>query len=1032
VREIDGNRVLSLTSDWAALAGPADIVLLDYAVEADAYMMLHDVPQCCNIDTRGASFFLRSSNTGTAHLRGGYVIYFDPEPDNRVYVIIADYECSGNAVIGEIYLNEIGFTLEAGKWYKLKASVTGDTYGDIKIKAYIDDMTTPVLEVTDDGSSWGTAPSCYEGNLPGYTALAGYYARNYYDNVKIYEVSENQTLSADPNGPYSGDEGSPVYFDGTGSWDPDGDPLTYNWTFGDGNTGTGPTPSHSYADNGTYQVCLTVTDPDGTSDTQCTTAEIYNVAPAVGPITAPLDPVQVGVSIDAQASFTDPSTADTHTVVWDWGDGNSDTIDPATSPISASHSYAAPGFYTIELTVTDNDGGSGTSMFQYVDVNDPTGSFVEDFESTAPGGLPAAWWSYVYNSGCYHRAEVEEIANNNVLSMSSDWASVAGPSNLILLDYAVEADAYMMLRDDPADCYTGRTKGAEIRLRSGNINTAHLRGGYIVKFDPDDNKVIVYIGEFECAGHQNVILTEKNLNDLGITLELNRWYSLKASVTGDTYGDIHIKAYIDNYLVLDFIDDGLLWACHEGKLPGYTVLSGYYAKNYYDNVKIYEVSEVITDSDSDGINDDEDNCPADSNPDQSDVDIDGTGDVCDVCPNDAEDLCDQEGSAGESIGSDGGSISTPDNSVTFDAPEGALTDDTSISITDEIGDSGSYELATNFGNATAQYAVDIQPAGTTFVIPVNITFSWRDDDNNGKIDGTNFQERNLIITKDNVAITDRCKNDLGCDMEANTFTFQVSSLSEFALCVLNAASIDYIAGPADPRPVNTAINFSATFTYPNANYSHYASWDCGNGETSPGTVSENDGFGSAGGTYAYTGAGVYTVSLTITDDNGDSGSAAYHYVVVYDPDGGFVTGGGWINSTAGAYTPDPALTGKANFGFVSKYKKGATTTTGETEFQFKVADLNFHSDSYDWLVIADHKAKYKGTGTINGTGNYGFMLSAIDEKLTPSTDVDLFRIKIWDKNSGDAIVYDNQMEAADDVDPTTAIGGGSIVIHQAK
>jgi len=57
------------------------------------------------------------------------------------------------------------------------------------------------------------------------------------------------------------------------------------------------------------------------------------------------------------------------------------------------------------------------------------------------------------------------------------------------------------------------------------------------------------------------------------------------------------------------------------------------------------------------------------------------------------------------------------------------------------------------------------------------------------------------------------------------------------------------------------------------------------------------------------------------------------------------------------------------------------------------------------------------------------MLSAIDEELTPSTDVDLFRMKIWDKDNNDSIVYDNQMDAEDDADPTTAIGGGNIKIH---
>ena len=167
----------------------------------------------------------------------------------------------------------------------------------------------------------------------------------------------------------------------------------------------------------------------------------------------------------------------------------------------------------------------------------------------------------------------------------------------------------------------------------------------------------------------------------------------------------------------------------------------------------------------------------------------------------------------------------------------------------------------------------------------------------------------------------------------------------------------------------------------------------------------------------------------MTDDNGDSDSSVFEYVV-YDPEGGFGTGGGWIDSPEGAYTPDPTLTGKANFGFVSRYKKGATVPTGQTQFQFRVADLNFHSDSYQWLVVAGPKAQFKGTGTINGAGNYGFMLTAIDEALTPSTDVDKFRIKIWNKDDGDAVVYDNQMGAVDDADSATEIGGGSIVIHK--
>jgi PKD repeat protein len=183
----------------------------------------------------------------------------------------------------------------------------------------------------------------------------------------------------------------------------------------------------------------------------------------------------------------------------------------------------------------------------------------------------------------------------------------------------------------------------------------------------------------------------------------------------------------------------------------------------------------------------------------------------------------------------------------------------------------------------------------------------------------------------------------------------------------------------------------------------------------------------------YATPGLYTVKVTVTDKDGGLGSeTAPAYVVVYDPQAGFVSGGGWIHSPEGAYVPDPGLTGKATFDFVAKYVKGASIPTGQTQFQFRVADLDFYSDSYEWLVIAGARAKYKGTGTIDGEGNYGFLISAIDEALISSTDVDLFRIKIWDIGNADAVVYDNQIGAEEDADPTTTIGGGNIVIHKAK
>ena len=110
---------------------------------------------------------------------------------------------------------------------------------------------------------------------------------------------------------------------------------------------------------------------------------------------------------------------------------------------------------------------------------------------------------------------------------------------------------------------------------------------------------------------------------------------------------------------------------------------------------------------------------------------------------------------------------------------------------------------------------------------------------------------------------------------------------------------------------------------------------------------------------------MYTVKLTVTDKDNDWGESEFQYVVVYDAAGGFVTGGGWIQSPAGAYGEDPSHTGKANFGFNAKYKKNASVPTGQTEFQLKGDGFSFHSEAYEWLVISTVRAWYEGSGRLD-------------------------------------------------------------------
>ncbi len=252
---------------------------------------------------------------------------------------------------------------------------------------------------------------------------------------------------------------------------------------------------------------------------------------------------------------------------------------------------------------------------------------------------------------------------------------------------------------------------------------------------------------------------------------------------------------------------------------------------------------------------------------------------------------------------------------------------------------------------------------------------------------------------------------------------------ETVVTVSNRAPfVEDITAPLVPVLINTMITASAEFTDAGIIDDHSAIWNWDDGSTSPGTVIEGDGQGVVTGEHTYNEPGIYTIQLTVTDNNGAFGTSAFQYLVVYDPEGEFVTGGGWIDSPAGAYALDPSLVSKANFGFNAKYKNGATIPSGQTHFSLQETDFNFHSAEYEWLIFSGYQAQYQGTGTVNGEGGYGFLISVIDGDVDSGDGLDRFRVKIWDLISGE-IVYDSQMGDPESAAPTVLLGGGSIVFH---
>jgi PKD repeat protein len=150
-------------------------------------------------------------------------------------------------------------------------------------------------------------------------------------------------------------------FDGTLSYDPNGEIVSYLWNFGDGGAGNGPQVSHIYRENGEYVVELTVVDNKGIANSSSLTVQALNPPPTASFTFSPKswyeDRYIVGASewitFDASASTDDGSV-----VAYDWDFDDGETAD---GPV-VKHRYLWPGDYNVVLTVTDDDGGQTSTV----------------------------------------------------------------------------------------------------------------------------------------------------------------------------------------------------------------------------------------------------------------------------------------------------------------------------------------------------------------------------------------------------------------------------------------------------------------------------------------------------------------------------------------------------------------------------------------------------------------------------------------------------------------------------------------------
>ncbi|AGN00771.1 glycoside hydrolase family protein [Salinarchaeum sp. Harcht-Bsk1] len=211
-------------------------------------------------------------------------------------------------------------------------------------------------QVTHDGQLW-TAEWWTQGTEPAESeavwTLEGACTTN---------EAPTASFTVSPSNPAPGES---VTFDASGSSDPDGTISSYSWEFGDGTSGSGESTTHTYDAAQVVTVTLTVTDDGGetASTTQDVTIGDPNAAPTASFTNDPASP-EPGQTATFDASGSGDSDGSIASYEWEFGDGTTATGQ------TVDHTFASEGTYSVTLTVTDDDGATGTTT---TDVSVTTG-----------------------------------------------------------------------------------------------------------------------------------------------------------------------------------------------------------------------------------------------------------------------------------------------------------------------------------------------------------------------------------------------------------------------------------------------------------------------------------------------------------------------------------------------------------------------------------------------------------------------------------------------------------------------------------
>jgi hypothetical protein len=537
--------------------------------------------------------------------------------------------------------------------------------------------------------------------------------------------------------------------------------------------------SHVYLDNpagqpsGAFTISVTVTDSLQASASANATVTVNNALPAITTVTGPSATIGVGVAANITANFTDAGTLDTHTCSVNWGDGNTSTGSVTetngSGSCTASHNYAAPGTYSVTVTVTDKDGGSATNSTLQIRVNTPPAQL-------QLGTTPA---SISENDSSTLNGSFTDPDTDQTHTVVVDWGDGSAKTTLSLAAGVVTFNANHKYLDNPA----GQASGAfTISVTVTDSLQAAVSANTTVTVNNALPAITTVTGPSATIGVGVAANITANFTDAG---------TLDTHTCSVNWGDGNTSTGS----VTETNGSGSCTASHNYAASG-----------------TYSVAITVTDKDGGSATNSTLQVRVNTPPAQLQL---GTTPAT-INENDSTTL--------------NGSFTDPD------------TDQTHTVVVD-------------WGDGSAKTTLSLAAGVVTF------------NANHKYLDNPAGQPSGAFTIS--VTVTD----SLQTAVSANT-TVTVKNVGP---------SITTVTGPSATIGVGVAANITANFTDAGTLDTHTCSVNWGDGNTSTGSVTETNGSGSCTASHSYAAPGTYSVTITVTDKDGGSATNSTLQVRVNTP-----------------------------------------------------------------------------------------------------------------------------------------------------